>query len=236
MTYSETEGSFRTPKGNAIVFRYRQETNDFNTVNACTTEDEYGLRGLALSGHVVDVGGYLGSVGITVAVDNPDARVLIVEPVPDNARLIEYNAERNGVQDRVTVRRGAVGKGGEKVKVWFGYRGNESAEHHAFVGNSSLAYNHGGELEHDEKEYKAISLAEIVDELGEIDLLKIDCEGGEWAFLTGPSLGKVSRIVGEAHSVRGKQGGDIVAQLSATHDVTLTGDPKGTCEFSAVLR
>ena len=236
MDYPETEGTWRTPNGASVAFRYRQNTNDWNTLTASLDQDEYGLRGIALSGPVVDVGGYLGSVGIGIAVDHPDVRVTIVEPVPANADLIEYNAQRNGVESRVRVLRGAVGKGREKVRVWHGYRGTEVAEHHAFVGNSSLAYNDGGMLPHDETEYRAIGLSDLTDELGEISLLKIDCEGGEWAFLTGPALSKVSRIVGEAHSVRGKQGGDIVALLAKTHDVTLSGDPEGTCEFTAVRR
>jgi len=234
MTYTETDGAFRTPNGRAVVFRYRTETNDWNTLNASTTEDEYGLRGQEITGDVLDVGGYLGSVGIAIAIDNPDVRVTIIEPVPPNAALIRQNIERNHVGDRVTLIEGAVGKGGEKVAVWYGYRGTETAEHHAFVGNSSIAYDHGGELDHDEVTYTARSLDSLVGD--GLAFLKIDCEGGEWAFLHGPALKKVERIVGEAHSVRGKVGGDIVGLLSGTHDVTLTGDPAGTCEFSAVLR
>lgn len=234
MTYSEAEEAWRTPNGKPIVFRYRRGTNDWNTVSACTTGDEYALRGLVVDGPVLDVGGYLGSVGISIAVDNPDAVVTIVEPVPDNARLIRYNADRNNVSDRVTVIEGAVGKGGEKVDVWFGYIGTESAEHHAFVGNSSLAYDHGGELKHDAVSYTARSIGELVGQ--GLSFLKIDCEGGEWAFLHGPALAKVNRIVGEAHAVRGHKGSDIVALLANTHDVTLSGDADGTCGFSAVLR
>lgn len=234
MTYTETEAGWRTPNGNPIAFRFREDTNDWNTISACTTEDEYGLRGHPISGRVLDVGGYLGSVGITIAVDNPDAQVTIVEPVPSNAALIRHNAERNGVSDRVTLIEGAVGKGGESVEVWFGYRGNVSAEHHAFVGNSSLAYDHGGALDHDTVTYKARSLASLVGD--GLAFLKIDCEGGEWAFLKGPALARIDRIVGEAHSVRGHTGGDIVALLAETHEVTLTGDPGATCGFTAVRR
>ena len=231
---TETEAGWRTPNGRPIAFRFREGTNDWNTISACTTGDEYGLRDRPISGSVLDVGGYLGSVGITIAVDNPDAQVTIVEPVPANAALIRANIERNHVSDRVTLIEGAVGKGGEKVDVWFGYRGTESAEHHAFVGNSSLAYDNGGELDHDAVTYKALSLASLVGD--GLAFLKIDCEGGEWAFLRGPSLGKVERIVGEAHSVRGHTGADIVGLLSKTHDVTLSGDPAGTCGFTAVRR
>lgn len=231
--YAEVEGRYLTPNGRPAVMTFRAGTNDANTLNASMNEDEYGLRGVAVTGSMVDVGGYLGSVGIGVAQDNPDARVWIIEPVPSNLALIRANVARNGVSDRVTVIEGAVGSG--PVDVWFGYRGNESAEHHAFVGNSSLAYDHGGELAHETKTYrKGITLAAILKLTGDIDLLKIDCEGGEWSFLASPELHRVNRIVGEAHAVRGHKGSDIVALLSETHSVTLSGDVEGTCGFTAI--
>ena len=243
LDYRETEGQWVTPNGRPIVFRYRTDTNDWNTISSCLGDnDEYGLRGLKIDGPVVDVGGYLGSFGVTAAVDNPEAQVWIVEPVPYNAALIRQNAERNGVSDRVTVIEGAVGIGGESVDVWYGYRGTVTAEHHAFVGNSSLAYDHGGELEHDATTYVALGLDELVALAGgRIALLKIDCEGGEWPFLVGESLGSVERIVGEAHAVRGHEGRDIIALLAVTHDVTLQPVPedpegKGTTGFTAVVR
>lgn len=241
LEYRETESLFATPNGRPIVFRYRSDTNDWNTISACTDGDEYGLKGLVIDGPVVDVGGYLGSFGISAALDNP-VPVWIVEPVPYNAALIRQNVERNGVSDRVTVIEGAAGRGGEQVDVWYGYRGNATAEHHAFVGNSSLAYDHGGELEHDSATYRALGLGELVDLVGgRIALLKIDCEGGEWTFLDSPYIGHVDRIVGEAHAVRGHQGRDIIDLLAATHVVTLQPVPedpegKGTCGFTAVPR
>ncbi len=230
MTYTETEGRWTTPNGRPIVFRYRQDTNDWNSVSSCTTGDEYGLRGMTIDGPVLDVGGHLGSVGITIAVDHKDAHVTIIEPIPANAALIRHNAERNGVADRVTVIEGAVGKAGQSVSVAYGFRGNETAQHHAFIGNSTFA-----DGDHESVTYPAKSLAQMVKALGPIDLLKIDCEGGEWGFLHGPALRKVRRIIGEAHSVQGHTGADIVGMLP-DHDVTLSGDPAGTCGFAAVLR
>lgn len=229
--YEVVAGSFRTPAGNGVTMLYRSGTNDWNTLNATLDQDEYHLpRGQA--GTALDIGGYLGSVGIALAKDNPGLQVTIVEPVPANADLIERNIALNDLGERVTLIRGAVGAGGEPVDVWYGYRGTEAAEHHAFVGNSSLAYNHGGELEHETQTYTGLGLAEF----GPLDFLKIDCEGGEWAFLDSPSVADVGTIFGEAHSVRGRKGGDIVALLAATHDVTLEGDAEGTCEFRAVRR
>ena len=238
-TAREAIGEFRTPRGRPVLMAIREGTNDWNTLNACMTEDEYLLRSWQGSGWAVDVGGYLGGVGIGLALDNPGLRVLIVEPVPDNARLIEQNIERNGVRDRVTLIVGAVGDGGP-VDVWHGYSGSESLEHHRFVGNSSLAYDHGGEAPHETATYpKSLTMADInVLTGGSVDLLKIDCEGGEWSFLGAAafSVETVREIVGEAHSVRGHRGDDSIGLRAATHDVTSKGDPAGTVEFRAVAR
>lgn len=229
--YEVVEGQFTTPAGNGVTMLYRAGTNDWNTLNATLNEDEYRLPS-GQSGAALDVGGYLGSVGIALAMDNPGLRVTIIEPVPPNADLIERNIAANGLAERVTLIRGAVGKGGEPVDVWYGYRGTAVAEHHAFVGNSSLAYDNGGALDHESRTYTARAL----DDFLPLDYLKIDCEGGEWAFLDNPWVGDVATIVGEAHCVRGHKGGDIADLLASTHVVTIEGDPETTCEFRAVRR
>ena len=229
--YEGVAGSFTTPAGNGLTMLYRSGTNDWNTLNATLNQDEYHLpRGQA--GTALDVGGYLGSVGIALAKDNPAMRVTIIEPVPPNAEMIRRNIALNDLGDRVTLIEGAVGKGDEPVDVWYGYRGTEAAEHHAFVGNSTLAYDNGGALDHETQTYTALGLDHFVP----LDFLKIDCEGGEWAFLDNPWVGEVGTIVGEAHCVRGHKGGDIAALLASTHDVTIEGDAETTCEFRAVRR
>lgn len=229
---------FRSPRGVQARMHIRPGTNDWNTLNACMTEDEYGLRDLSLTGWAIDIGGYLGGVAIGLALDNPGLRVLVVEPVPDNADLIRRNIALNDLAERVTLIEGAVGNG-DPVDVWYGYRGTVTAEHHRFVGNSSLAYDHGGELQHETRRYdESHRLLDLIEDTGveRIALLKIDCEGGEWEFLDTRAVQYVDRFVGEAHAVRGHKGWDIVAMLEATHDVTLQGDTEGTCEFRAVAR
>jgi FkbM family methyltransferase len=234
----ERVAEFRTPRGRPALMTIRDGTNDWNTLNACMTEDEYGLRSFNGNGWALDIGGYLGGVGIGLALDNPGLRVLIVEPVPDNIRLIKDNIARNGVGDRVELIEGAIGDGGP-VEVWHGYQGTVTAEHHRFVGNSSLAYDHGGELQHDTTTYTSMTLGELLSFAPpdhNFDLVKIDCEGGEWAFLDDPTVDSCDIILGEAHAVRGHRGDDIIELLSATHDVTISGDGAGTCEFRAVAK
>jgi FkbM family methyltransferase len=229
MDYPLRSGAFLTPGRHQVTMFYRDNTNDWNTLNASLNEDEYHLP-QGLTGHAVDVGGYLGSVGIALALDNPELRVTIIEPVPPNCELIRDNIHFANVGDRVTLIEGAVGKR-ESVTVGFGYHGTETADHHAFVGNSTL----GLGLPHDFVTYSPITLDALTHQR-ELAFLKVDCEGGEWDFLTGFGLDRVQTIVGEAHITSEHKGGDIVALLAATHEVTLTGDPETTCGFRAERR
>lgn len=224
------EAVFQTPNGRPAVFRYREDTNDWNTLWACLNEDEYGLRGLSGVRSAVDVGGYLGGVGIGLALDHPDARVLIIEPVPDNVDLIDWAIDANHVRGRVEVLAGAVGDGSE-IEVWYGYRGNEAAEHHAFVGNSTLAYDTGGPLEHDTVRYVSLTIRDVVDRM-DPDLLKIDTEGAEWAFLARDAA-LLPRIVGEWHPVRRHTRSEFADLLAASHHVTFTGPEAGPGGFEA---
>lgn len=235
-TYALAEAIFQTPRGDPARVRYRTDTSDWNTLYSALNEDEYGLRDLHLAGLALDIGAHIGAVTLGLAIDNPDLRVIAVEPVPGNARLLRENVALNGVSDRVTVIEGAAGRG--KVTVWYGYRGSETAEHHAFIGNSSLAYDHGGENEHDEITYQGWSLSELVGayQPSDVALLKIDNEGGEYDFLDDPAVALCERIVGEWHNVRGHVQTDIASLLGATHVVTFSGPVGGPGGFVAVRR
>lgn len=231
--YFLADAVWRTPNGREAVFRYRLETSDWNTLTSCLTEDEYGLRGREVR-NAIDIGGHIGGVAIGLAIDNPLARVLVVEPVPDNVELIRWAAVENGVAERVTIIEGAAGDGSE-VEVWYGYRGTELAEHHAFIGNSSLAYDSGGEIEHEHTTYRSLTIADILHRTGPVDFAKIDTEGGEWAFLT-KDAALLPYIVGEWHPVRGHTQADMYALLKPTHLVTFTGPEGGPGGFRAIRR
>jgi FkbM family methyltransferase len=236
--YNKETGQYDTPNGRRLTFLYRTDTNDHNTLWSSLNEDEYHLRGEHYTGTALDVGGYLGSVGIALAADNPDLRVVIVEPVPPNADLIELNIAENRLWNRIELIRGAVGKGGESVDVWYGYRGSEAAEHHAFVGNSTLAYDDSATWAHDTTTYTAIGLADFIERYGPLSFLKVDAEGAEWAFLdTSRSvLEHVAVIAGEWHPVRGHTMGDLLSLLEETHVVTFDGPQAGPGGFRAVRR
>ncbi len=245
--YEHKQHDFTTPGGNKGTFEYRTDTNDWNTLTASLDEDEYGLAGLYLSGHAIDVGGYLGSVGIGLAIDNPALTVTILEPVPDNYDLIWTNIALNGLEGRVEVIHGAAGPASlATTTIHFGFRGSETATHHAFVGNASLlTLNQIGPdncpslMPHDHIEAKVYTLESLLP----ADFIKIDCEGGEWTFMADAPTTEIAHWVGEMHPIPGhteQAYGSIRAEFEALlpgYAVTWGNQPiGGAAEFSAVRR
>lgn len=225
--YPPSIGVWLTPHGNEAVMHYRGNSSDWNTISSVMgPNDEYAIP-TGLTGWAVDIGAHVGAVTIALALDNPGLQVIAIEPVPPNADLLAANVRENGLADRVRVIRGAAGLT-EPVSVWWGHVGNESAEHHAFIGNNSIAYDHGGPIDHQTTEYaEPVSLSQIVGWVGRIAWLKIDAEGAEWDVLRDPALRFVDHITGEYHPVRGKCRSDLAPLLDATHDVTYPDPPMG---------
>jgi FkbM family methyltransferase len=231
------EAVFQTPGNKPASMTYRPGTSDWNTLNACMTEDEYVLRGRRLRGWALDIGAHIGGVTVSLALDNPDLHVIAVEAVPPNVELLRANVRAAGVEDRVVVIEGAVGCAGAPVDVWYGYRGSEVAEHHAYIGNCSLAYDNGGALDHETAHYDfAVTLDELLGMTGgeRIALAKVDVEGGEYAFLDTRAVSAVDEFVGEWHPVRGNTRDSIVKLLGRTHALSFNGPEEGPGGFCAV--
>ena len=223
--YDEQREQFWTPGGHPVTLHIRAGTNDHNTAFSCLDEDEYALPS-GLSGIAWDIGGYIGAVTIALALDNPDLRIITVEPVPANCDILWRNVLQAGVEDRVALIRGAVGAPGQFVDVAYGYKGSEAAEHHAFVGNSTLALG----TDHETITYPATTVDELL-EAGSPAFVKIDTEGAEWDFLPGIS---VPLIVGEWHPTKGDLGAFIA--LLPDYDVVFTGPQVGPGGFRATAK
>jgi len=218
---------FTTPGGKSVWLHIRPDTNDHNTAWSCLNEDEYALP--RISGTAWDIGAHIGSATVALAVDNPDLRVIAVEPVPENAARIHMNARAAGVEDRVTIRAGAVGKG--PVSVRYDFTGSEHATHHAWIGNmTTLDPTDAAQS----ITYEGLTIGALLAEYGIPSLVKIDTEGAEWDFLDDKQAAMLPLIVGEWHPVGGTIG-DFIALLPH-HEVTFTGPQAGPGGFRAVLR
>lgn len=227
---------FHTPKGNPLHGMWmRNGTNDLNVLLAASVQDEYELAEMDLSGVVIDIGAHIGAVSIPLLIDNPGLRVIAVEPVEANADLMWSSARDNGVQDRLTIIRGAVGAPGETVtRLHAMFRGNEPAVHHAFIGttengNEAVAENWRLGSDHDISEVPTYSYSDLREMAGETPcLVKIDCEGAEYAFLRDRAVDEVPLILGEWHNIPhgGRQRSDQAdfAAMLPNHTVTFVED------------
>lgn len=221
------EGTYRTPKGNAAKMLWREGTSDHNTLFSCMTEDEYGLKDLTLEGTALDVGSHLGGVAISLAVDNPDLRVIAVEALSENVELLRRNVFANAVSDRVEVVHaiaGTPGKAGRTGTVKWNFDGGESGYHHRYIANASNIPHESADTE------KADILA--LDGLGQIAFAKIDCEGCEYDFLRSTAVKNIREIRGEFHAGFER----VFEMLDATHVVTLTSGTETFGAFRAVAR
>lgn len=210
-------------------YAVRDGTTDAMAVMALAN-DEYRLRSRMLSGWAIDVGAHIGTVAITLARQNPDLRVIAVEAVPENAELLEWNVARLAPGRVEVVKAWAAGPNDLTGICHYGYQGGRLSESdgyvsaHRFIGNTWVD---------DAKpefsvEMPAVSLDALLEtyDIDEVALLKIDCEGCEWAFLDTPAVSRVKVIVGEYHGgYPGKPGHQpdpftrLEELLGATHDI-----------------
>ncbi len=228
--------TFRTPAGHAILLEHRDGTNDFNVTASVVVTNEYGIT-TGLTGWAIDIGAHLGAWSLAIARDNPGLMVVAVEAVPENVAEIRHNILLNGLGHRVkVVEGGATSDDATESVVWYGYRrwGDHDEEYvrgSRFIGNQ---YREMGEPT-ERATPEPVGLAALLTRYGipEVEVLKIDCEGCELAFLSSPAVARVRRIVGEYHAAFGEADtgppdarGAILALLSPTHDVTVGTDTK----------
>lgn len=129
---------------------------------------------------VVDIGANIGAVSVYAASLNPRARVIAVEPEPDNLHYLRRNIINNGVRDRVTVCTVAV------------------AGH---AGSGYIVDGHGHSVltatpESNSTPVPITTLATLFTEhsIDECDVLKIDVEGAEYDILAGADIDTLRRV------------------------------------------
>ncbi len=171
---------------------------------------------------VIDVGANVGIATLWLALQNPQMRIVAVEPSPDAIRRLRRNIHANALDDRVRVIEAAVGR--------------ESG--HAVVATdvqsptARVLETGPGAL------VRVMTLGEVFTEVGvdRIDVLKLDCEGAEYDVVdtAGDALARVGTIIGEYHPVPRRSPHELAARLSAAgFDVLLAEDHIGLGTFLA---
>jgi FkbM family methyltransferase len=179
-----------------LRFTVRQNRRDAGILAEVFMDLEY-TRGVQLPANpiVVDIGGYIGDFAIYAAKYLNARKVITIEPSPQNYALLETNIENNNYQGRIVALRKAVTDGTPaRMNIDTAEAGQMRVS--AYCGTSR------GEL----TTVPGISLAQIMKDysLPTIDLLKIDCEGGEYMILlTAPVevLKATRNIIFEYHEI-----------------------------------
>jgi FkbM family methyltransferase len=143
---------------------------------------------------IVDVGGYIGDFALYAVQYLGAKRVVAYEPTSENFAMLGRNIHLNGFDDRITAVRKAVGDSDEVVLNVQKLDGDE-------VHVSPYWY-----PEAEQRTLPSVTLAELLDTHGldSVDLLKVDCEGGEYdIFPNTPDavFDRVENIAFEYHEV-----------------------------------
>lgn len=222
---TDTGWAGKTPGGTWYRMHVRPGTSDWNTAHACGgVNDEYHLPS-GLKGWALDIGAHIGAATIPFLLDNPGCRMVAVEALPENADLVEANAQLNGVSDRLTLLRGAASRDERPLTIHYA---PDDAQHQ-YIGNQ------WGPQDRPGIELPGITLATLAGargaEAGDPFLwTKIDCEGCEYEVLDAPEVELLQFITGEVHQGWAR----LVKLLSPTHQLYGLGLDFGP--FSAVLR
>ena len=162
-------------------------------------EDVYQLHALdPAPSTIVDIGANIGAFSILAATMFPAATIRAFEPERDNYTLLCRNVAAYGFQDRIEILRAAVTDDREGVSLY----PCEGLSHAcATPGEHCLAlHGHGAERVWCD----SVTLADALDGLGPVDLLKVDCEGSEFEIFAGQTdtLDNVRALRMEIHDYR----------------------------------
>jgi len=157
---------------------------------------------------VFDLGGNIGTFSLEIHRLFPTARITAYEPHPDNCKMFKINAPfATLIQKAATEKTGTVHL-------------ENSAN---FVGLQVIK--EGGIV------VESMSLDDILKDVSNVDLLKIDIEGSEYGFLNHASpatFDKIQRIIMETHDVPGFDDLAWAETILATHGFKTSWiDPSG---------
>jgi FkbM family methyltransferase len=189
---------------NGAKYQVRAGTTDLAAINEAAMLNPY-LRSpyivLPEDAMVIDIGANIGDFTIQVARRCPRGRIVAVEPITANVRMIETQIALNRVSHVQTVR-AALGATCTNTAL-------------AVAGMTSRISEHADDAE----AVAMITLERLMDDysIETVDLLKLDCEGAEWDILPAAEsvLPRIKQIAMEFHCERGWTAGKLADWLRA---------------------
>jgi len=154
---------------------------------------------------IVDIGAHVGSFTVWAALRSPNAELLAVEPNPQTFRFLESNVRRNGLEGRITLHNVAVGE----------VRGRGRLEFVEHSLGTRIARDGAGDLT-----TEIVTVADLLAQPGfeTTDLLKIDCEGMEYALFEAIQpevLRRIKAVACEYHPQPNRSVRELVSALDS---------------------
>jgi FkbM family methyltransferase len=171
---------------------------------------------------VIDIGGQMGTFACRLAQINPGASIVSYEPSSTSASFLRRNLDQNHFADRVSVVQKALA--GTIGFAEFEDNGGGSGQNH-------LVMNGGGPETQSTTRVETTTFDAAIAALpASVDLVKMDCEGGEYdlVYASSPaSWESVQRLVIENHRVPGQSWTELRAWLegvglSVQHEIVGT--------------
>ncbi len=176
-------------------------------------DDDYALNRYAREHHleqltILDIGAHVGAFTLRVCELLPNARVVSYEPSASSFAFLAQNTADNGIGERVRLVSKAVGAETGTLVL---YEGSQASCISSTVAERAPRPSRTFVV-------PSISFDDVTAAInGDIDLVKIDCEGAEYQIVRGSSREgwrRVRRIVMEYHAVPGERREDLHAALS----------------------
>lgn len=164
---------------NRLRVRIRHGSGDVVTLGEVFHDDHYRPtaeveQALGPVHRVLDLGANVGLFGAFAAGRWPEAEIEAFEPDPANAELHAQTISLNGLGDRWRLTEAAAGAAAGRVQ----FAAGGVALSHLVAG--------GGDDAGSSEENIEVELCDVLAQVAETDLLKMDIEGGEWAILGDP--------------------------------------------------
>jgi len=181
------------------------------TIAVVFVRREYGLmEGFRT---IIDIGGNMGSFSVYAAQRCPSAKIYCYEPDPRNFECLSQNLKLNGLENRVVPNQCAVASTSGKRSM-----AGSLSPLHSLVQSDATAR---GQL------VECTTLADILktQNLREVDLLKMNCEGAEYEILENCApevLARIRNIRLEYHLMGdGKNNGASLCRLLKNQGFTI---------------
>jgi FkbM family methyltransferase len=141
-------------------------------------------------GTVVDIGAFIGDTAVYFAAKGA-RRVIAYEPAPSLFEFAAQNIKSNKVDHIVDLRNEAVDNAGGQTTLYF-------ARKHQSCSSTCFAPAHAATFK-----VKAVAFSNIIEEFGDVDLLKLNCEGAEHDILrqaySQGLMRRISHVIVEIH-------------------------------------